>query len=120
MAIPQPVPAVALGDVPGYAKVAGVIGLILAIVGVIIPVLGVLFITPLAVITGAIALYGHYKGIGIAILIINVVNLLISPTFWANIGAGATFSGASSNRLLTYVDTIGVVVMFALVVRRRR
>lgn len=120
MAIPQPVPVVALGDVPGYAKVAGIIGLILAIVGVIIPVFGVLFITPLAMITGAIALYGHYKGIGIAILIITIVNLLISPTFWANIGAGATFSGASGNRFLTYVDSVGVLVMFGLIVRRRK
>lgn len=119
MAAPQLIPQIASTEAPGYSKVAGIAGLILAVVGIIVPVAGVLFLTPLAVILGSVALYGHYKGIGIAILIISVVNLLISPTFWLNIGAGATFSGASGNRFLTYVDLIGVIVMFALVVRRR-
>ena len=107
-------------EVPGYAKVAGVLGLILAIVGMVIPVVGVLFITPLAVFAGAAALYGQYRGMGIAILVVNVVNLLISPTFWANIGAGATFAGASGNRFLTYFDAAGVIVMFALLIRKQR
>lgn len=70
-------------EVPGYAKICGIIALILAIVGVLIPVVGVLFITPLAIILGAISLYGGYKAMGIATLIINVINLIISPTFWA-------------------------------------
>jgi len=105
---------------PEYAKICGILGLILAIVGVLIPVAGVLFITPLAAICGAIALYGYYKGMGIAILIINVVNLMISPTFWANIGAGTTFANATSNRFLTYFDAAGVIVMFALLVRKRK
>ena len=107
-------------EIPGYAKACGVLGLILAIVGMIIPVFGVLFITPLAVLAGALALYGHYKGMGIAILIITVINLIISPTFWLNIGAGATFANAGGNRFLTYFDALGVVVMFALVIRTRR
>jgi hypothetical protein len=120
MAAPTSVPIAPPAEVPGYAKIAGILGIILAIVGVIVPVAGVLFITPLAVITGAIALYGHYKGIGIATLVINVVNLLISPTFWLNIGAGAKIAGAGSNRFLTYFDTIGIIVMFVLVVRKRK
>ena len=106
-------------EVPGYAKICGILGLILAIVGVIVPVVGVLFITPLAIITGSAALYGYYKNIGIAILIVNVVNLLISPTFWLNVGAGATFGEAAANRFLSYFDVIGVLVMLALVVRKR-
>src|ERR1019366_466044 len=93
-------------EIPGYAKACGVLGLILAIVGMIIPVFGVLFITPLAVLAGALALYGHYKGMGIAILIITVINLIISPTFWLNIGAGATFANAGGNRFLTYFDAL--------------
>ena len=106
--------------VPGYAKICGIIGLILAILGVCIPVVAVLFITPLAIIFGAISLYGGYKGIGIATLIINVINLIISPTFWANIGAGATMAQAGGNRFLAYFDAIGVVVMFAMVIRKHK
>jgi hypothetical protein len=103
---------------PGYAKVCGILGLVLAIAGVLIPFVGVLFITPLAIVFGAVSLYGGYKPIGIAILVINAVNLVISPTFWANIGAGATIAGATGNRFLTYFDLIGVVVMLGLVIRK--
>lgn len=109
-----------IGDVPGFAKISGIAGLVLAILGVLIPVVGVLFITPLAIIAGAIALYGGYKNMGIAILIINVVNLVISPTFWLNIGAGASIAEAAGNRFLTYFDVAGVLAMLALVVRKRR
>lgn len=109
-----------LQEIPGYAKVCSIIGLILAILGVLIPVFGVLFITPLAIIFGAVGLYGGSKGIGIAVLIINVINLIVSPTFWLNIGAGATISGAVSNRLLTYFDVLGVIAMFVLVVRKHK
>jgi hypothetical protein len=105
-------------EVPGYAKVCGILGLIVAIIGVLIPVVGVLFLTPLAIILGAISLYGGYKAIGIAVLIINAVNLVISPTFWANVGAGATIAQAGGNRFLTYFDLIGVIVMLALVIRK--
>jgi len=107
-------------EVPGYAKVCGILGLILAIVGVIIPVFGVLFVTPLAIVAGALALYGYYKGMGIAILIINVINLLVSPTFWVNIGAGATLSGATGEQFLTYFDALGVLVMSVLIIHKRR
>ena len=107
-------------EVPGYEKVCGIIGLILAILGVVIPIVGVLFVTPLAIIFGAIGLYGGYKSMGIAVLVVSVINLIISPTFWANIGAGATFSGAAGNRFLTYLDVVGVIVMFALVALKRK
>lgn len=107
-------------EVPGYAKACGIVSLILAILGVLIPVIGVLFVTPLAILLGAAALYGGYKGMGIATLIIVVINLVISPTFWLNIGAGATIADASSNRFLTYFDAIGVVAMLYLAVRKAR
>lgn len=92
--------------------------LILAILGALIPAIGVLFVTPLAILLEAAALYGGYKGMGIATLIIVVINLLISPTFWLNIGAGATIANASVNRFLTYFDLIGVIAMLYLAVRR--
>src|SRR3990170_8589982 len=85
-------------EVPGYAKACGILSLITAIVSFLVPAVGVLFIVPIAIILGAIALYGGYKGVGIATIVIVAVNLIISPTFWLNIGAGAKFSGASSNR----------------------
>jgi hypothetical protein len=47
-----------------------------------------------------------------------VINLVISPTFWLNIGAGATIANAGSNRFLTYFDAIGVVAMLYLAVRK--
>lgn len=106
-------------EVPPYAKACGILALIVAIAGVAIPVVGVLFITPIAIVLGAVALYGGYKGIGIATLIIVAVNLIISPTFWANIGAGATFAGASGNRFLTYFDIIGVIALLYLAVRKQ-
>lgn len=109
-----------ISEVPGYAKACGILALIVAIVGFVIPVVGVLFITPIAIILGAIALYSGYKGMGIATLIIVTVNLIVSPTFWANIGAGASFAGASSNRFLTYFDAIGVIVMLYLAVRKQK
>ena len=101
--------------VQGYAQVCGILGLILAIAGFVIPFVGVLFITPLAIVAGGFALYGQYKTMGIAILVINVVNLIVSPTFWLNMGAGA-FSAA--NGFLTLFDIGGVVVMFILLIRK--
>ncbi len=107
-------------EVPGYAKACGILSLIAAIISFLVPVAGVLFIVPIAIILGAIALYGGYKGVGIATIVIVAVNLTVSPTFWANIGAGAQFSHASSNRFLTYFDIIGVVVMIFLAARKTR
>jgi hypothetical protein len=103
-----------------YGTVCGILGLILAIVGVLIPMVGVLYITPLAILFGSFGLYGGAKSMGIAVLIIDAVNLLISPTFWANIAAGSALASASGNRFLTWFDAIGVIVMFVLVVRQKR
>jgi hypothetical protein len=105
--------------VAGYAKASGIIALVLAIVGVVIPVVGVLFITPLAIIFGIVALHGGDRGIGIAVIIVVAVNLIISPTFWLNIGAAATIPGATANRVLAYIDVIGVAVMIYFAARIR-
>jgi hypothetical protein len=104
-------------EIPGYAKASGIIALILAIVGFIVPVLGVLFIVPIAIILGCVALYGGYKGIGIAVLVLAAVKLIISPTFWLNIGAG-TMDGAGANRLISYVNIIGIIAMVYLAARK--
>ena len=114
----EAVGAVLKAQVPGYAKVCGIFALIFAILGTLIPVIGVLFVTPLAIMLGAAALYGGYKGMGIATVIIVVINLVISPTFWLNVGAGATIANAGSNRFLTYFDAVGVVAMLYLVARK--
>jgi hypothetical protein len=102
-------------EVPGYAKICGIVALILAIVGFIVPVAGVLFIAPLAIIFGAIGLYGGFKAMGIAALIIDAINFFISPSFWLNMKAGAT---STPNRFLVYFDIVGIIVMLYLVVRK--
>ena len=107
-------------EMPAYANLTGILALILAIVGFIIPVIGVLFIVPLAVILGAIALYGGNKKMGLIIIILVAVKLIISPTFWINVGAGATDSDASANRFITYIDVIGVGIMIYLYTKKEK
>ena len=105
-------------EVPGNAKACGILPLIAAIISLLVPVVGVLFIVPIAIILGAVALYGGYKGVGIVTIVIVAVNLIVSPTFWANIGAWANIADASSNRFLTYFDIVGVAVMIFLAARK--
>lgn len=104
-------------EIPGYAKICGILALIFAIVGWIVPVLGVILITPIAIILGILALRGGSKGMGIASTIIIVVNLLISPSFWVNVGLGAV--GSKGNSLMTWFDIIGVISMFYFIVKKR-
>lgn len=104
----------------GYAKICGILSLIFAIPSVLIPVVGPVFITPLAIVFGIFALYGGSKGIGIATLIIIVVNLIISPSFWANLYIGATESGTIVNQIISYIDLIGLVLMFVFVIYPKR
>ena len=88
--------------------------MIAAILAVVIPILGVLWFSPLAVILGIIALKGGAKGFGIAVLVIVAVNMVISPTFWLNIGAGSQMPGAGANRMVTYINVFGVLGMILL------
>lgn len=107
----------AVAVVPGYARVAGVLALITAILAAIIPIVGVLWFSPLAVILGLIAMYGGARGFAIAVLVIVAVNMIISPTFWLNIGAGS-MPGAGANRAVTLVNVFGVLGMLVLLLRR--
>src|SRR3989344_8593053 len=102
--------------VPAYATISGILALILAILSFLIPVIGPVFITPFAILFGMIAMLGGAKGWGIATLIIVVVNLVISPSFWANIWAGEAEPDAYLNRFITYFDAIGVILLFVFVV----
>jgi len=95
----------------GYATPAGVLALIAAILALIIPVIGVLWFSPIAILLGIAALRGGAKGYGIAVLVIVTVNMIISPTFWLNIGAGSTMPGAGGNRIITYINVFGVLGM---------
>lgn len=101
-------------DVPGYARILGVTALIFAILGVIIPIFGVLVLTPISILLGGIALWARYRGIGITILVINAVNLVISPTFWINIGFSTSKHGVIS-RLITDVDVLGILILMLFV-----
>ena len=107
-------------QVPAYAQVAGILALALAVAGVFIPFVGVLFLTPIAIGLGTVALYGRYKVVGVTTLVVVIVNFLISPTFWLNLYAGASDSQASINRWLACFDIAGVAVMLYLSVRQPR
>lgn len=99
--------------------VLGVLALITAILAFIVPVLGVLYFSPLSALLGIGALWRGARGYGIAVTIILAVNMVVSPTFWANLAAGSQMAGASGNRLITYVNVFGVLLMLALLFRRR-
>jgi hypothetical protein len=105
-------------QVPAYAQICGILALALAVAGVFIPFLGVLFLTLIAIILGCVALHGGYKVVGVTTLVVVIVNLLISPTFWLNILAGASEPEASGNRWLAFFDIAGVVAMLYLAVRK--
>jgi hypothetical protein len=101
----------------GATKVFAVLALILAIASFLIPFLGVLFLAPLAIICASIAIYGRdFNSLGLVSAILIVVNYIISPTFWANIAAGA--QGSGPNLFLSWFGVIGSVAMIALIVRR--
>jgi hypothetical protein len=107
-------------QIPAYAQICGILALALAVAGVFIPFVGVLFLTPIAIVFGCVALYGGYKVVGVTTLVVVIVNFLISPTFWLNIVAGASESGASGNRWLACFDIAGVIGMLYLTVRKPR
>lgn len=120
MAYPEKHAVVREEEALAYVKITAVLATIAAIIGLVVPVAGVLFITPLAIIFGAITLYGgDFKSLGLCTLIIIIVNLVISPTFWANVAVGSE-PGGEVNRFLTYFNVIGVIAMLALLARRRK
>jgi hypothetical protein len=107
-------------SVPAYAEVSGVLAVALAIAGCLVPVFGVLFVTPLAIILNSVALFGGYRRVAIVTVVLVLVNLLISPSFWLNVAAGASQPEAWSNRFLSYFDMFGLAAMFCLVAWGRR
>lgn len=117
----QRVTTVVEWDPPAYVKLTAVFALISVIISFVVPVVGVLFVTPLAIVLGSVALFGgDFKSLGMVTVILIVVNLAISPSFWLNVGAGSTQPDAVVNRFLTYFDVIGVIVMFVLFARRKQ
>lgn len=107
-------------DVHGYAAVCGILAIAPAIAGFLVPVIGVLFITPVAIVFNSAALYGGYRRVALVTLVIVLVNLMVSPTRWLSVAAGAAVSDAAPNRFPSYFDLAGVVAMFCLVAWPRR
>jgi hypothetical protein len=107
-------------EIHGYAQVCGILAIALAIAGCIIPVVGVLFITPIAIVANAVALHGGYRRVALATAVVVLVNLMVSPTFWLNVAAGAMGPDFNPNRVLSYFDAVGVVAMLSLIAWPRR
>lgn len=96
-----------------YVRVCGLIALVLAVGAVLMPTIGVLDVIPVAVILGAITLYGGFRGIGAGILVMCAMNLIVSPAFWANVQLRSQgFTGL--DHTLAYFDIVGIVAMSAL------
>jgi len=102
-------------EIHGYAQVCGILAIALAIAGCLIPVIGVLFITPIAIVGNVLALHGGYRRVALVTTVIVLVNLMISPTFWLNVAAGAMGPDFNVNRALSYFDAAGVVAMLSLI-----
>jgi hypothetical protein len=99
----------------GMTKACAVLALILSLVAFVVPFFGVLFIAPLAIIFACIALYGRdFNSLGLISAILIIVNYFISPTFWANIGAGA--SNGAPNLFLSWFGLLGSITMLGLIV----
>jgi hypothetical protein len=101
----------------GLTKAMAVVAIILAIASFLVPVIGVLFLAPLAIICACVALYGSdFNSLGLVSAIIVIVNYIVSPTFWVNIGAGAQSGGP--NLFLSWFGLLGSIAMIALIVRK--
>lgn len=113
----KPASDVARREPSGGTKAFAILAIILALSAFMLPVIGVLFVAPLAVICACIALYGSdFNSLGLISAVLIIVNYIISPTFWANIGAGAHSGGG--NLFLTWFGIIGSIVMIGLIVRK--
>jgi len=112
-----------MSELPGYAKVTGIIGLILAIVSLPIPIIGFSVIVPFASLFGIIALIGNNKKMGLAIIIIAAIKLIISPSFWTLLAGGI---GGMSEDVVTgslivlwwLIYPVGILVMIILYAKK--
>lgn len=122
MQIPDkgPVKVVVVSKTPAYAIVLGVFALIASILAFLIPILGTIILTPIAILFGILALLAGAKGIGVASFLILAVKLAISPTFWVNLWIGANQAEAGSNRLLSWIIVIGMLMMFVLLFKKSK
>lgn len=67
------------------AGTLGVISLVLVIIGFIVPILGAAYIVPIALVICTISLRERIGGTSAAALVIAIVKLIISPTFWVHL-----------------------------------
>ncbi|WAH35420.1 hypothetical protein [Alicyclobacillus dauci] len=101
----------------GYAKTCGLLALMLSILAVLMPSTGVLAVIPVAILLGAFALYNGYRTLGIGIVVMCAVNLVISPTFWANVDIN-TIGHTELDRMIAYFDAVGTLAMCGLMFKR--
>jgi hypothetical protein len=98
-------------------KTFAILAIILSLSAFMLPIVGVLFVAPLAVICACIALYGSdFNSLGLVSAILIIVNYIISPSFWANIGTGTQNGGP--HLFLTWFGIIGSIAMIGLIVRK--
>jgi hypothetical protein len=81
-------------------------------------VVAVLFLTPFAIVTNVIAPYGGYKRLALVTVVIVLINLLISPTFWLNFAAGVTLSDAGASLSAIAVTTALFAAVAAIAAMR--
>ncbi|MFH1189007.1 MAG: hypothetical protein V1652_04170 [bacterium] len=106
-------------DALHLAKLFGIAALALAIVSVMVPLIGPVFLVPFALICGFITLYVGNKRLGIATLIIVVINLIISPSFWVLLmNQSGDTSIITLSRLIAWFDFLGILAMSFLIVWR--
>lgn len=99
------------------------LALVAAIAAFLVPFVGVIFITIPAAMLGIIALYGGDRKLGMTVFIIVAVNIIISPSFWLNLWAGAAGQGVSSsnpNMVLAVLDVLSGLAMVPFLFIKRR
>ena len=98
------------------------LALVAAISAFLVPFVGVIFITIPAAILGIIALYGGDRKLGMTVFIIVAVNIIISPSFWLNLWAGAANQGLPSNPNMVFavLDMISGLAMVPFLFIKRR
>ena len=94
-----------------------------AIAAFLVPFFGVIVITIPAAIVGIIAWYGGHRKWGMTVFIIVAVNIIISPSFWLNLWAGAAGAGTSSsnpNMVFAILDMLSGLAMVPFLFMKRR
>lgn len=95
-----------VSEVSATARALGVLALIFAVAALIVPFIGPIFLTIPASIFTMVAFYKGDKKLGTIAFGIIAVNLIISPSFWLNLAAGAGMREASPNRVMAILDIL--------------